>query len=183
MFFRSSICESSSALGRSPATTNVMKTTWLPATIKLWAVTWLIAPGSCLSAFSQAVSFSPPLMAVEPTIAEQPVAANPLPAAPSHRFWDRENRILFAAASASSAADFAVTRANLQSGGRELNPVARVFSGSTAGLTVNLVGEGAAVVGLSYFFHRTGHHKLERIVSVINIGASAAAIGYGLGHR
>ena len=82
-----------------------------------------------------------------------------------------------------SAADFAVTNANLQSGGRELNPVTRVFSGSTAGLAANFAGETAGVIGLSYFFHKTGHHKLERMTSVVNIGASAVAVTYGLTHR
>jgi hypothetical protein len=39
------------------------------------------------------------------------------------------------------------------------------------------------VIGLSYFFHKTGHHKLERLVSVVNIGSSAGAVSYGLAHR
>jgi hypothetical protein len=101
----------------------------------------------------------------------------------SHRFWDRQNRLLFAAAAASNAADFAVTRANLQSGGRELNPVVRIFGRSTPALALNFAGETVGVMGLSYFFHRTGHHKLERTVSVVNIGASAGAVSYGLMHR
>src|ERR1700685_3476771 len=41
----------------------------------------------------------------------------------NHHFWDRENSVLFAAVGASATADFFVTRANLASGGRELNPV------------------------------------------------------------
>jgi hypothetical protein len=102
---------------------------------------------------------------------------------PAHNFWDRQNRILFVAAAASNAADFAVTRANLQSGGQELNPVVRVFGRSTAGLALNFAGETAGVISLSYFFHKTGHHKLERAVSLVDIGASAGAVGYGLSHR
>ena len=80
-----------------------------------------------------------------------------------HKFWDRKNQFLFVAVGALNAADFAVTRSNLQSGGKELNPLTRPFSGSTAGLAVNFAGETAGVIGLSYFFHKTGHHKLERI--------------------
>jgi hypothetical protein len=107
-----------------------------------------------------------------------------IPTAPvEHKFWDRENRVLFAAVAASSTADFAVTYSNLQNGGKELNPVTRVFSGSTAGLAVNFAGETAGVIGLSYLFHKTGHHKLERLVSMTNIGASGAAVAYGLTHR
>jgi hypothetical protein len=82
-----------------------------------------------------------------------------------------------------SAADFAVTRANLQNGGKELNPVTRLFSGSTAGLAVNFAGETAGMIGLSYYLHRTGHHRLERIAPMLNIGASSFAVVYDLSHR
>lgn len=111
----------------------------------------------------------------------QPVV--PLEAPSAHRFWDRDNSILFAANAALSAADFVVTRDNLRSGGQELNPVTRVFSGSTTGLAMNFAGETAGVVGLSYVFHKTGHHKLERAVSMLNIGSSAAAVTFGMLHR
>jgi len=100
-----------------------------------------------------------------------------------HKFWDKQNYALFVAAAALNGADFAVTRDNLQRGGQELNPVVRVFGRSTAGLAVNFVGETAGVVGISYLLHKTGHHKLERMVSVVNIGSSAAAVSYGLAHR
>jgi len=100
-----------------------------------------------------------------------------------HKFWDKENRILFAASAAFSAADFAATRANLQSGGRDLNPVVRFFGPSTAGLAVNFAGETLGIIGVSYFFHRTGHHKIERIVTMVNIGSSAGAVSYDLAIR
>jgi len=107
----------------------------------------------------------------------------PQPTASEHRFWDRENKALFFTAAALSGADFAVTRSNLQNGGRELNPVVRIFGRSTAGLAVNFAGETAGVVSLTYFLHKTGHHKLERWVSVVNISSSAFAVSYGLAHR
>ena len=59
----------------------------------------------------------------------------------------------------------------------------RIFGRSTPGLAVNFIAETAGVVTLSYFFHKTGHHKLERAVSVVNIGASAGAVSYGLAQR
>jgi hypothetical protein len=120
-----------------------------------------------------------------PAPAVASVSSKSLPEAPSssHPFWDTENRVLFGAVAAGSAADFAVTYSNLQDGGKELNPVTRVFSGSTAGLAVNFVGQTAGVVGLSYFLHRTGHHRLERLTPVLNFGASAFAVSYGLTHR
>ncbi len=100
-----------------------------------------------------------------------------------HRFWDRENVVLFAASAALTTGDFMVTRANLQNGGRELNPVVRIFGRSSAGLAVNFAGETAGVIGLSYFFHRTGHHRLERLTSFVNMSASAGAVSYGMAHR
>ena len=113
-----------------------------------------------------------------------PVLANTLPEAPSnHRFWDNQNRILFAAVAVLSAADFAVTRDNLRNGGKELNPVTRLFSGSTAGLALNFAGETAGIIGLSYYFHKAGHHQLERITPMLNIGASSFAVVYDLNHR
>ena len=100
-----------------------------------------------------------------------------------HKFWDNHNRALFAAAAALNAADFAVTRANLQSGGQELNPIVRAFGRSTPALAMNFAGETAGVITLGYFFHKTGHHKLERAVSLVNIGSSAGAVTYGLMNR
>jgi hypothetical protein len=101
----------------------------------------------------------------------------------THPFWDRDNKILFAACGALATADFFTTRANLASGGRELNPVTRVFSGSTPGLAANFALETGGVIGLSYMFHKAGHHKLERIVSIVNMSGSAGAVVYGLTHR
>lgn len=154
----------------------------------------LILFGLCQIALSQEgpVALLQP-EAIRPTIAQPastrsasvltPVEPATVPEAPSHRFWDRKNSLLFATSAAFSAADFVVTRDNLRSGGQELNPVTRVFSGSTAGLAVNFAGETAGVVGISYVFHRTGHHKLERVVSMLNIGASGTAVMFDLAHR
>jgi len=107
----------------------------------------------------------------------------PQPDIGEHKFWDKQNELLFVTAGALNGADFAVTRSNLQRGGRELNPIVRVFGRSTPALAVNFAGETAGVIGLSYFFHKTGHHKLERLVSVVNLGSSAGAVSYSLAHR
>jgi len=77
-----------------------------------------------------------------------------------------------------------VTRDNLRAGGgRELNPVVSVFGTSSTGLAMNFAGETVGVIGLSYLFHKTGHHKLERAVTMLNIGGSATAVSYDLAHR
>jgi hypothetical protein len=113
-----------------------------------------------------------------------PAVAAGLPETPEpHKFWDKKNTALFVTVAAFSAADFAVTRDNLNHGGRELNPLTRPFSGSTAGLAANFAAETAGVIGVSYLFHKTGHHKLERLAPLVNFGASAFAVSYGLAHR
>ncbi len=111
------------------------------------------------------------------------VSVTPTESPAQHRFWDKQNIALFSATAAINMADFAVTRSNLQSGGRELNPIVRVFGKSTAGLALNFAGETAGTIGVSYFLHKTGHHTLERFASTVDIGGSAVAVVYGLTHR
>jgi len=154
-----------------------------PKTAILLAVLGLCRPG-----MAQQVSLAllPP-RSMEPPAAAVVIKSSPtstMPEAPGdHRFWDRENSLLFATSAAFSAGDFVVTRDNLRAGGRELNPVVGVFGHSSAGLAMNFAGETLGVVGLSYFFHKTGHHKLERAVSLLNIGASGAAVSFGMANR
>jgi len=168
-----------------------MNKTWLSSRLKFGsAILALFLLGSG-SAFAQ--QFTVAMFRPETVEAAAPVPATPvkavqpeplqIPEAPEHKFWDRENKVLFATAAAAAAADFTVTYQNLQSGGRELNPITRLFSGSTAGLAVNFAGETTGVVGLSYLFHKTGHHRLERLTPLVNFSASAAAVAYGLSHR
>src|SRR3954463_1199503 len=70
-----------------------------------------------------------------------PLIATPPPRMEtSHKFWDKPNQILFVAAAAGNAADFAVTRANLQSGGRELNPIDRTLGRYHARMDMDFAG-------------------------------------------
>jgi hypothetical protein len=117
--------------------------------------------------------------AVSPVLVTSPSGASEH----SRPFFDKWNIGLFTGSAALDSADFAVTRSNLQSNGKEFNPIVRVFGRSTAGLAVNFAGEAVGTVGLSYFFHKTGHYKLERAVSMVNIGASSFAVTYSSSHR
>jgi hypothetical protein len=134
------------------------------------------APDVSSSTSTANVSFfaTAPAPMIEAKVPREPIA---------HRFWDRENMVLFAAVGGMAGADFYVTHANLASGGRELNPVTRVLSGSTPGLATNFALETGSMIGVSYLLHKTGHHKLERIASMMNVASSAGAITYGLTHR
>jgi hypothetical protein len=142
--------------------------------------------GLCGPGMAQQVSYALLQPGTVPTGVQpvQPAQPSTLQGAiETHRFWDTENSILFAATAALNTADFVATRDNLRSGGHELNPITRVFSGSTPTLAMNFAGETAGVVGLSYFFHRTGHHKLERATSMLSISTSAVAVTFDLTHR
>ena len=86
------------------------------------------------------VEASTSLASTRPSIAEQ------------HRFWDKQNCGLFVAAAVSNGADFAVTRANLQSGGQELNPLVRMFGRSSPGLAMNFIGETVGRCQSQLFF-------------------------------
>jgi hypothetical protein len=168
-----------------------MRMNWLRFAVNPKAAILLAVMGLCRPGVAQQVSYAllqpgalPEASAMEPAPMVKTAQPASLPETPvAHRFFDRDNNILFATTAAFGTADFFVTRNNLNNGGQELNPVTRVFSGSTAGLAMNFAGETAGVIGLSYFFHKTGHHKLERAVSMVNIGSSAAAVGFGLAHR
>jgi hypothetical protein len=171
------------------AFTNVTRKSWFSAILQPRTAILLGILGLCRPALSQEVSvvlLEPVAMqpgSMAPSSPITPVPPAMPPEATSHRFWDRENSFLFATSAAFNAADFVVTRDNLREGGKELNPVTRVFSGTTAGLAANFAGETAGVVVLSYFFHKTGHHKMERAVSMMSIGSSAGAVTFDLAHR
>lgn len=161
-----------------------MMTTWLRAIFTSKAAVLLAFFSLSGATLAQQASFS----LLQPV----PIQPNPIikSAEPfkisevhNHRFWDRENSVLFVTSTALTTADFVVTRNNLRNGGQELNPVTRMFAGSTAGLAVNFAGEAVGVVGVSYLCHKTGHHKLERAVSLLNIGSSASAVTFDLIRR
>ncbi len=149
----------------------------------------LCAQGPAPDAPQQTVAVATPMLANSALPA--PIPTSPLVAAPSstpvpqppRRFLDKWNLGLFTGAAALDATDFAITRSNLQSNGKELNPVVRMFGRSTAGLAMNFGGEAVGTVGLSYFFHRTRHYMLERAVSLVNIGVSTGAVTYSSTHR
>ncbi len=75
------------------------------------------------------------------------------------------------------AADGITTQQNLAHHAQELNPLARplVEHGWAGQLGASLLGYGGSL-GLAYMFHQSGHHKLERFVLHLAIGAEAAMV-------
>lgn len=98
-----------------------------------------------------------------------------------HKFWDRQNKILFAAHAGLAATDFALTHRNLASGGKELNPIARPFTNmGTPGEVAFFAGSTAASLGVTYFLHKTHHHSMERWIARYGVADSAAGVAFNL---
>ncbi|MDQ3816474.1 MAG: hypothetical protein M3268_04685 [Acidobacteriota bacterium] len=97
----------------------------------------------------------------------------PTPAQPSahHRFFDAENDWLFAGVAASRALDYTSTRSFRSRGFHEGLLTDRIVDNKPLFISIEAAGT-AASIGLSYVFHRTDHHKLERWVSILHIGVS-----------
>jgi hypothetical protein len=100
-----------------------------------------------------------------------------LPTAPSaeHPFWDRKNVLLFSGIVIFRGLDYASTR-NMQARGREEILLPDDVVNNSAGFASLEAAATPTSVGISYVFHRTGHHKLERWISVAHIGVT----GFGV---
>jgi hypothetical protein len=89
----------------------------------------------------------------------------------THRFWDKENDWLFAGVFASRFLDFASTKNFLARGRSEiLLPDDIVYN--NAGFAALEAAGAATSVGISYIFHKTGHHKMERWLSIGHISVT-----------
>lgn len=164
-----------------------MTTNWLPgmAGKAAKALLLVLLSGVCFAEQNTLIAaVAEPILAPSASITvAQPQLPAPHAFPEQHKFWDRQNKALFAAVVIMDTADFTITHSNLRRGGTEYNPIARMLTGSTPGQVVNFASEAAGTIALSYMFHKTGHHRLERITSLINIGTSGMAVGYGVTHR
>ena len=113
-------------------------------------------------------------MAQEATADGKKVELPPAPAS-QHRFWDRKNILLFSGVAAFRGLDYASTR-NFERRGRQEVLIPDDIVNNSAGFASLEAAGTAASVGISYLFHRTGHHKLERWVSIGHIGVT----GFGV---
>ncbi len=97
--------------------------------------------------------------------------ADPPAAAPVHRFWDRENVLLFSGVAVMRGMDYASTR-NFQARGRKEILLPQDVVSNSAGFASLEAAGTMTSVGISYIFHRTGHHTLERWMSIGHIGVT-----------
>jgi hypothetical protein len=109
-----------------------------------------------------------------PTVAKpQGPPAQPLP--PPHAFWDRTNILLFTGVGVFRGLDYASTRNFMARGRGEILIPDDVVNNSAGFAGLEAAGT-AASVGLSYWMHHAGHHKLERWISIVHISVT----GFGV---
>ena len=82
-----------------------------------------------------------------------------------HRFFDLKNSLAISSFAIALTGDSLSTQKGLDRAGyREINPIARPFVSSRAGAIIYATGSFGLLAGGMYLAHKTGHHKLERIV-------------------
>lgn len=88
-----------------------------------------------------------------------------------HKFWDKTNILLFSGVTGARFLDYGSTIWMRHRGVDEWLLTNDIVDNHAAFAFIEL-GGAAASVGISYAFHKTGHHKLERAVSIIHIGVA-----------
>jgi hypothetical protein len=98
-----------------------------------------------------------------------------------HRFWDKENDWLFAGVGAGRTLDYFSTLNFRRRGNQEIFLTNAIVDNHAAFAVIEAAGTGASI-GVSYLFHRYGHHKLERWTSIVHFGlaTSGAVRNYSL---
>ncbi len=115
---------------------------------------------------------APRVVPVEPTLG---VIGDRTP--PAHRFWDRTNILLFSGVAVFRGLDYASTR-NFQARGRTEILIPDDVANNSAGFASLEAAATMTSVGISYIFHRTGHHKMERWLSIGHIGVTGFGVAW-----
>ena len=127
-------------------------------------VTWVLIPFPAPAQQSTATSSS---------------SSAPIPDTPStnppHAFWDRTNILLFSGVAVFRGLDYASTRNFLARGRDEILIPDDIVNNSAAFASLEAAGTVTSV-GLSYWMHRVGHHRIERWISIVHIGVT----GFGV---
>ncbi len=114
---------------------------------------------------------------------DKPVPQSPPAAAPNappaaslavtHRFWDHENLFLFGAVAAGRGFDYASTMDLRRRGLNEAFLTNAIVDNHPLFIGIEAAAT-AASIGVSYVFHATGHHRLERWTSAVHFGVATA---------
>ena len=114
------------------------------------------------------------LAASVPALAQTPDAPSSAPKPKpmeTHRFWDKTNLLLFGGVVGARYFDYGSTIWMRNRGVNEWLLTNEIVDNHAAFAAIEFAG-AAASVGISYAFHRTGHHKIERAVSIVHIGVA-----------
>ena len=109
-------------------------------------------------------------------VLQAPSTARPALSQP-HRFFDCKNILLFSGIAVFRGLDYASTR-NMQARGRQEVLLPDDVVNNSAGFASLEAAATATSVGISYLFHRTGHHKMERWLSIGHISVTAFGVGW-----
>jgi hypothetical protein len=107
-----------------------------------------------------------------------PIFGQSIPEAPSHHFFERGSEIRMGVIAGLIAADGITTQHILGvDHGSELNPLVRplVTKGAPGQAGASVLGY-AFSIGSSYLLHRTGHHRLERLMLHSTIAIEAECV-------
>jgi hypothetical protein len=108
--------------------------------------------------------------ALTPTGVTRPATqAPPRTEGPKHTFWDRRNAWLFAGVGAARALDYASSQDFRAKGVNERLLSNRIVDNKPLFVGIEVAGTFASI-GVAYLFHRSGHHKIERWISIVHIG-------------
>jgi hypothetical protein len=143
----------------------VMVRPWKTGSIRSWIILGSIF---LMASFARAQQPAAPPVPVAPPPEIQPVPLAP----PPHRFWDRTNLLLFSGIALTRGMDYASTR-NFQARGRQEILLPDDVVDDSAGFASLEAAGTMTSIGISYLLHRTGHHKLERWMSIGHIGVTA----------
>ena len=117
---------------------------------------------STTDAQEDAAAAKPGSRSGQPSVSSQAVKG-------SHPFWDKDSLLLFAGVGAGRALDYLSTRNFRERGVNEWLLSNSIVDNKPLFASIEAAGV-AASIGVSYLFHRSGHHKLERWVSIVHIG-------------
>jgi hypothetical protein len=89
-----------------------------------------------------------------------------------HKFFDKQQMIALYVHAGVRTADTIETCHTIANGATEM----WIPMQSCAGIAAWQAGSVGVVLGIGWLFHKTGHHKLERITPWVGTGASAAGL-------
>ena len=136
-------------------------------TLMLWGICLFSPPPAAAQRFLADDSSPSNSHATE---APKAIVATPVPAQP-HDFWDRTNFVLFSGIVVTRGMDYASTR-NFQARGRQEILLPDAVVDNSAGFASLEAAATVTSVGISYLLHRTGHHTLERWISIGHVSVT-----------